>query len=219
MNCEYCNKACKSKTSYVQHRLRCSSNPDRLRLNEWTTERREQHSSIMKRAHNNSNRVYSDETLAAISARSKEFNSRYWTVEQKQAHSELMRNIVVTNPESYSVKNVSGRVKMIDYNGVLLKGTWEVLVAKWLDDNTIKWTNKVDGFDYKWNNKIHLYFPDFYLPDLDMYIEVKGYERERDRCKWNSFPKHLKVLKLNEINLIKLGKLTKEILRGNETDM
>ena len=53
-------------------------------------------------------------------------------------------------------------------------------------------------FEYEWENKIHLYFPDFYLPDYDIYIEVKGYERERDRCKWKVVP-NLLVLKKKEI--------------------
>ncbi len=80
-----------------------------------------------------------------------------------------------------------------------------MLVAKWLDENNIKWTNKIDGISYNWNGNKHLYFPDFYLIELDKYIEVKGYERERDKCKWKSL-NNLIVLKKNEINLIKQNK-------------
>lgn len=42
----------------------------------------------------------------------------------------------------------------------------------------------------------------FYLPELDLYIEVKGYERERDLAKWKVVP-NLRVFKLKEINAIK----------------
>lgn len=49
------------------------------------------------------------------------------------------------------------------------------------------------------------YFPDFYLPNLDLYIEVKGYERERDLAKWSQFPEKLIVLKKQEIEEIKKG--------------
>jgi len=51
------------------------------------------------------------------------------------------------------------------------------------------------------------------LPLYNKYIEVKGYERERDICKWNDFPNELVVFKLREIDLIKSNKLTKDILR------
>ena len=39
-----------------------------------------------------------------------------------------------------------------------------------------------------------------------MYIEVKGYERERDRCKWAAVD-NLIVIKANDIKKIKEGKL------------
>ena len=35
-----------------------------------------------------------------------------WTDEQKARHSKRMNEIVQANPDSYSTKNVSGRVKM-----------------------------------------------------------------------------------------------------------
>ena len=56
------------------------------------------------------------------------------------------------------------------------------------------------------NNSEHLYFPDFYVKDLDLYIEVKGYETERDKVKWNTCKNKgikLLVLKKNEIYQIK----------------
>lgn len=43
---------------------------------------------------------------------------------------------------------------------------------------------------------VHLYFPDFYLSDYDIYIEVKGYKRERDICKWNAVKNLLVITKL-----------------------
>jgi len=32
-----------------------------------------------------------------------------------------------------------------------------------------------------------------------LYIEVKGYETDRDRAKWLQFPKKLRIIKENEI--------------------
>lgn len=47
------------------------------------------------------------------------------------------------------------------------------------------------------------YTPDFYLPDLDLYIEVKGYETDKDRSKWSQFTNNLEVW--NKSKLIELG--------------
>lgn len=130
-------------------------------------------------------------------------NSTYWTEENRKMHSDLMKQKVASNPESYSVKNVSGRVKMIEYNGNVFKGNWEKIVAVYLDNHNIKWTNKLLPIKYFWEekNSYHAYFPDFYLLDLDVYIEVKGYERERDRCKWKALAN---LIILKEIDIIKI---------------
>ena len=49
---------------------------------------------------------------------------------------------------------------------------------------------------------MHIYFPDFYLPDFDYYIEVKGYQRDRDLYKWKVVDK-LIIIKANEIKEIR----------------
>lgn len=130
------------------------------------------------------------------------YKGKKFTEEQKQRHSEIMRRAVLEHKDSYSSSNVCGRVKIQEYNGMKFHGKWEVEVAKWLDRNNIKFfRDEITPFEYFWNGKIHLYFPDFYLPDFDVYIEVKGYETERDRCKWKSV-KRLVVFKKNEIEQI-----------------
>lgn len=146
--------------------------------------------------------VVSDETRKKISVNSKK---QKWDDERRRKHSESMKKAVKNNPNSYSANNVSGRTKLIEYRNTRVKGNWELLVAKWLDNNNIKWTNKIDGISYDWNNETHTYFPDFYLIDLDKYVEVKGYERERDRCKWKVLD-NLIVIKKKEIKLIKENK-------------
>jgi len=143
--------------------------------------------------------IISKETRQKLSIAGK---NQTWSLERRKRHSTAMLLAVKNNPESYSSSNVSGRVKTFNYNGFKLKGNWELEVAKWLDEHDIKWTNEMKPFEYEWNNKIHLYFPDFYLIDYDKYIEVKGFERERDRCKWKVV-NNLIILKKNEIQLIK----------------
>ena len=48
-------------------------------------------------------------------------------------------------------------------------------------------------FSYEYD-KIRQYTPDFYLPNIDCYVEVKGWKREKDEAKWKSFPEKLLIL-------------------------
>ena len=122
-----------------------------------------------------------------------------------------MQSVVTKNPDSYSTKNVCGRVKSIKTvdsygNETYCMGRWEILVSEYLTKYNIKWVNKIkEVFQYIWNGKIHRYFPDFFLPERDCYVEVKGYERDRDIAKWSQFPKNLIILKKLEIDKIKTG--------------
>lgn len=66
------------------------------------------------------------------------------------------------------------RKKMIEYNGIWLDSTWELELAKRLDELKIKW---IRPDPVKWtddNNLIHNYFPDFYLPDYDLFLDPKN---------------------------------------------
>lgn len=151
----------------------------------------------------------SDDALKKMSEGSRLAQKRIWTEEKRKIHSEKMCQVVNKRPESYSTKNVCGRVKgiyIVDSYGNKTKclGKWEFLVVEYLNKSGIKWTNKIDeNFQYFWNGSYHRYFPDFYLVDYDVYVEVKGYERDRDRSKWKNFNKKLIVIKKPQIEKIK----------------
>ena len=66
------------------------------------------------------------------------------------------------------------RNKGIYYNGIKLDSSYEVEVAKSLDDNNIKWLRE-GRFPYiDRNGKERHYIPDFYLPDYDVYLDPKN---------------------------------------------
>jgi hypothetical protein len=207
MNCRFCEKVCKNDNSLRNHERLCHKNPDRQiivsNFIEFNKKRKEQ--NIKGTNHFVKSKqlglpipLMSDKTKKKISDALK---NRVWTEEQRKQHSEVMKIAVKKHPDSYTKNNVVGRVKNIDYNGIKLKGKWELIVAKWLDDNQIKWEHETKSFEYEWNG-IRNYYPDFYLPDFDFFIEVKGYVTDRDLSKWKNIT-NLKVFKLNEINKIK----------------
>lgn len=103
----------------------------------------------------------------------------------------------------------AGRCKKITYENpntglVKLDGSWELCVAIYLDNKSIKWLRNKKRFKY-----INLkgyeshYTPDFYICDWGKYLEVKGYETDLDSCKWSQFKDPLIIWKKSDINKIK----------------
>jgi hypothetical protein len=207
MKCNYCNKICKNDNSLRNHERLCKLNPNRQVLVSNFIKWNDNVNRGLQRASNQHIKaketgtvyVVSDETKSKISKATK---GRQIPSEEIERRKIAMRKAVLRNPSSYTANNISGRTPIIEYNGFKLKGSWELETAKWLDRNNIKWTNIVKGFDYEWNGSTHIYYPDFYLIEYDRYIEVKGYERDRDRAKWKVV-KDLIVLKKEHINKIK----------------
>ena len=91
---------------------------------------------------------------------------------------------------------------------MVLDGTWEVIFATYLDSLNIIWERPKNYFEYEYNG-IHMYYPDFFLKDYNIYVEVKGYETDLDRIKWNAIKdihkQKLLVIKKYEIDNIKKG--------------
>ncbi len=211
--CKYCGRECKNLNSLRQHECRCKENPNRIDM------------SYIKpghsKGHKGTNQYIKAQELGLpkpiISEETRQKFSNIWkgrkhTDEAKIKISMGMKRAIQKYPESYSSSNVNGRVKHYEYNGYKLDGLWELEVAKYLDNENITWEKPTKGFEYEWNNGIHLYFPDFYLPKYDYYIEVKGYQRERDLCKWKSV-KNLIVIKQKEIEQIRNGEFVLNILK------
>lgn len=130
-----------------------------------------------------------------------------------------MKQVVLDNPDSYSKNNVSGRVKnytiTLGNTNYTFKGTWEVLVATKLFEHNIQFTNEITPIEYFWKDdgRMHLYFPDFYLPEKNIYIEVKGFKRERDEDKW-AVLNNLFIIDSQEINKIKLDEFDFSKFKG-----
>ena len=63
---------------------------------------------------------------------------------------------------------------IIEYKGVMLESSWELALAERLDELKIKWERPEP---LKWVDQdgiTHNYFPDFYLPEYDIYIDPKN---------------------------------------------
>lgn len=134
------------------------------------------------------------------------FRNKNRTTESLEKLSNSIRKTVNEKIKQGTWHNSFSRSRIHEYNGQKFYGGWEVNYAKWLDENNIKWRKVKETFRYNFEGKERRYTPDFYLIDEQCYIEIKGYETEKDRAKWRDFPLKLKVLKgeeLKELGIIK----------------
>lgn len=78
---------------------------------------------------------------------------------------------------------------------VLLDSSWEVTVAKALDSARIQWLRPTPLKWYDSANKMHLYYPDFYLPEIDVYLDPKNpYCMDQDREKMEFFKRRIVLI-------------------------
>lgn len=131
---------------------------------------------------------------------------RIWTEGMRKKLSDSMKKVVENNPESYTSSN-RGRVKQFVVDGIKFQGKWELEFYQYCKTNNIHITRSNEWFEYEWNGT-RKYFPDFFLTEKNLYIEVKGYETERDRAKWSSFPKQLRIIRRDDIMAIRKGNWT-----------
>ena len=89
--------------------------------------------------------------------------------------------------------------KKYKYNDIWMDSTWEVNIAIWLDNNNIKWIRdrKINFIWTDMSGRKRRYYPDFYLPEHNLYLDPKNkYKLEKDRYKLS------KVISENRITLI-----------------
>lgn len=100
--------------------------------------------------------------------------------------------------------NSFARSRRHDYKGESFDGTWELKMAMWFDSNSIEWVRNKRSFPYIFDRE-RRYTPDFFLPNVGCYVEVKGWATLKDEAKWRDFPKELQLLILRGEDLLNLG--------------
>lgn len=115
-------------------------------------------------------------------------------------HRKKMAKFGGLKPNSGKCKHIKYTMK--DGRVVDIQGTWELKFVKFLDAVGVKWDRNRVGYKYVFDGKEKLYFPDFIITNVGsapIFIEVKGYETDKDRAKWKQFPFPLQIVKKTEI--------------------
>lgn len=117
--------------------------------------------------------------------------------------------ILKENRRIHAIKNKLGGhtskqsiyYKMRNGKYVYLQSSYEVKIAKILDEKNIFWIRPEPFFWFDSNNIKHRYYPDFYLPKQDIYLDPKNdYLAIKDKYKIQQ------VSIQNNINILIIGK-------------
>jgi len=165
-NCKYCNLSFDdlNASERANHSRWCDLNPKKqdyvnsLRTRSYTIsdENRIKRNKKISEAHNRG--AYSHVDFSSI------FKGRKHSDETK----EKIRSAALKSKHRRLKKNT------ILYNGILLDSTWELVLAKRLEELSINW---IRPEPIPWTDKqgrIHNYFPDFYLFEHDLFIDPKN---------------------------------------------
>ena len=203
-----CCKHCKidfsnlSASHRANHSRWCVKNPKSI-------EHRIQLSDRTKTLH--TGKVRSDETKERLKQAHKDgkySHINYSLLSSGRTHSEhtkeILRRKALESPHRRLKKST------VLYKGVLLDSTWELALAQRLDEQNIKW---VRPDPIKWldnDNVTHNYFPDFYLPDYNLYLDPKNpqavkTQQEKIKILLTQYPNIKLILSLKECKEFRLG--------------
>ncbi|RYD78317.1 MAG: hypothetical protein EOP84_14440, partial [Verrucomicrobiaceae bacterium] len=85
-----------------------------------------------------------------------------------------------------SSANRGGRCSWFEVSGQRVQGTWERDLALKMESLQIVWVKVRKSIRYFLDGKLRRYTPDFYLPEFNLYIELKGFWWGDDRRKMDA---------------------------------
>lgn len=125
-------------------------------------------------------------------------------------HSEEVRKQISNSMKENGTGGFNSRTTIIyekkDSNDTIVKlqSGYELIVAEDLDKNNIKWIRPRPFIWHDSNNEWHKYYPDFYLPEYNIYLDPKNkylIERDQDKINRVQIENNIKVLILNNEQL------------------
>lgn len=96
----------------------------------------------------------------------------------------------------------SGHAKMGWYKGYYCRSSWELAWLIYQLEHEQKVEQCKESFEYKFNNEIHHYYPDFKIGEI--YYEIKGQHFENLTAKLEQFPKEKTLILIDGKHEIKL---------------
>ena len=98
--------------------------------------------------------------------------------------------------------NLCGKGLRGYYKGYYCQSSWELAYVVYSLEHNVKFVRNKKGFTYKLDGLQRTYFPDFYIPSTDTYIEIKGYYDSKTKEKEKQFNGKLVIYKKEEMKPI-----------------
>jgi hypothetical protein len=174
MQCQYCSRALADQAAAkAKHEKSCRENPNRVAApNQWNKGYVWREESLKKMSIAAGKRRHSEETKVKLSKIAKE----------REFGGKTSRNAIW-------------------YNGMYLHSSYELSLAKSLETHGVKFDR---GMHFKYtgvDGKEHRYYPDFYLPEYDVYLDPKN-----DYLIWKDSEKIKRVQEQNNITVLVLDR-------------
>lgn len=175
--CQFCGKEYEKQNALIAHKIRCKLNPN-MKFWKSAPEKGKGH-----KAWNKGLTKETDERLKKAGdtyskkARRGEYKnlSHLHSKETKELLSKIRSDYLAKSENIGGFKDVGWyKIKNIENKEYIVRGLWELNVAKKLNEQNILWI-KNQYLYYFINDIKKIYNPDFYLPEINEYIEVKGY--------------------------------------------
>ena len=205
LQCKFCQKNFRNINSFNNHVRLCPNNPDRQLPQGagWPKGRPGWSNGLTKETDIRIKHV-SEQVLKYYESHNGTFTGKHHAEETKKKLSDMAKE--------GSYEKHFGTYRRIIYMDCCFQSTYEVEVAKSLDENGIKWV-KPQRLKYIDNQgKGHYYTADLYLPEYDVYLDPKndylinnvneyfGYS-DKDKIKWVQKQYNVKILILNKNQL------------------
>jgi hypothetical protein len=118
-------------------------------------------------------RIYKENGFWYVSGSSEVFENR----------EQALKRVMGKKTSNTKKQNRSNKKFVSDRFNLVFRSSWEVELAEVMDDLGIEF--KYEPKRYYFRAEKESYLPDFYLPEFNCWIEVKGYmdKRSEKRCK------------------------------------
>ncbi len=161
-NCKYCNQPFAPK--YIgAHTKWCESNPNRKDYVEKLNNAR----NAIKNPQNQFTKAKNEGR--SLVSKLKGRTDTYWSGKK---HSQQTKQLMSQKALASNHRRL--KKGAVEYNGVLLDSSWELELAKRLDKINVKWVRPEPMPWIDENNITHNYFPDFYLPEHNLFLDPKN---------------------------------------------
>jgi len=201
MKCQFCQKEINNPGGLKKHEKGCLKNPQRViyRSNFLDYNQKVRDKEIIHKNQYTLARERGEEWKMPEEA-IKKWKEKYTGFSHSAQTKEKLSLSRAKTIEELGVggfKNIKWyRISNIQNEEFIVRGSWELSMANLLNKEKILWIRKI-YIKYKDSNNVNrIYTPDFYLPDYDLYIEVKGFFSSKDKQKLEF------VLEQNDIDLI-----------------